>query len=90
MKTPDSDVDDVVKALKKKKIYLSQGIGEVVTLQGHFPVRPCDSWRKLTKISAFQRGIKRRKKGRGGVKCLVEICRNSNGIFCMGSLYLVF
>lgn len=73
----------------KKKICLSQGVGEVVTRRGHFPVRLCDSWRKLTKISAFQRGIKRRKKGRGGVKCLVETCRNSNGIFSMHPLNLV-
>lgn len=65
-KTPDSEVDNVVKAQKEKKINWSQRVREVVTLSGHFPVRLCDSWGKLAKISAFQRGIKRRKGGGGG------------------------
>lgn len=77
-----------MKALKKKNLLKSRTKGSGHSARS-FSVRLCDSWRKLTKISAFQRGIKRRKKGRGGVKCLVETCRNSNGIFCMDSLDLV-
>lgn len=63
LKASDSDGDDVVKAKGRGKGLKSRA-REVAPPRGHFPVRLCDSWRKLTQISAYQR-VTKKKRGEG-------------------------